>query len=81
MTRLLAAPRRVLGRIRVAVATGAGWLALLIVPESSEEAAILVGMALLAGAFLLAGSPSLALGIPGALYVAIGLGFNLRRGR
>lgn len=71
--------RRLLERIRAAVAVPVGWLGLMVVPESGEEAAVLVGMALLAAGFLVAGMPALALSVPGALYVAIGLGFSLRR--
>jgi hypothetical protein len=81
MKRLLALPAAALERIRDAAATGVGWIELMVVPESGEEAAVLVGMALLAGGFLVAGVPALALLVPGTLYVAIGLGFNLRRGR
>lgn len=80
MRRIFGIPRAALGRIRDAVATGAGWIALMVVPESGEEAAVLVGMVLLAGGFLIAGAAPLALLVPGTLYVAIGLGFNLRRG-
>jgi hypothetical protein len=67
---LLAGPRRVFGPI-----------AAVFVPESGEEACVLLGLAMIAGAFLVAGLPALALGVPGALYIAIGLGFNLKRGR
>lgn len=54
-------------------------IAAFFVPANDEEAAVLFGLFLLAAAFLLAGFVPLALGVPGALYVAIGLGFNLRR--
>lgn len=48
-------------------------------PEGQKEAVVLYGLALLAAAFAAAGMPPLALGVPGALLVAIGLGFSLRR--
>jgi hypothetical protein len=66
----------------------AGVFAMLVIPDSAEEAAVLFGIVLLAGGFVawsvLDHSPAiaaLALLVPGALYVAIGLGLTLRRGR
>ncbi len=79
MKRILAIPAAVAGRVRDAAAAVVGWVALMVVPESGEEAAVLVGMVLLAAGFLVANMPALALLVPGTLYVAIGLGFNLRR--
>ncbi len=74
-------------RIRAGLAAFAGGaarlirgLALVVVPETSEEAVVEVGLLLVAGAFLLAGRPELALGVPGGLLVLIGLGFTFRRG-
>jgi hypothetical protein len=69
MTRLLI-PFRAIGRI----------LGQVLVPETSQEAVVEVGLVLLAAAFLSAGLVPLAIGVPGGLLVAIGLGFNLRRG-
>lgn len=62
-------------RIRAA----AGVLAGVFAPESGEEACVIVGCLLLAAAFLVAGLPALSLGVPGAIYVAVGLGFKFGR--
>lgn len=75
--------RRRLGAARDAALTpfraAAGLLANAFAPESSEEALVEVGLAGIAITLLVAGLPVLALGIPSALILAIGLGFNLRR--
>jgi hypothetical protein len=53
--------------------------ALVLVPDSPEEAAIIFGLALVTGGLLLAGLVPLALVVPGAVYVLIGLGFKFGR--
>jgi hypothetical protein len=52
---------------------------LILVPDSPEEAAVIFGLALVAGGLLLAGLAPLALVVPGAVYVLIGLGFKFGR--
>lgn len=47
----------------------------------TTEGAVMLGLVLIAAAFVVAGLLPLALGIPGACLVMIGLGFSLRRGR
>lgn len=79
MRRVIGILGRPFGVARRAVVAAAGIVAMVLVPESGEEAAVLMGMALLAGGFIVAGLPALALLVPGGLYVAIGLGFTLRR--
>ena len=48
-------------------------------PDGQREAVVLYGLALLAAGFVVGGHLDWALGLPGALLVAIGLGFSLRR--
>ncbi len=59
-------------------------LGMVFVPENDEEASVLVGLALIVPGFIVAWAISwtlaCALLVPGALFIAIGLGFNLRRG-
>lgn len=55
-------------------------LALALRPEpGTTEGAVMLGLALIAAGFLVAGLVPLALGVPGVLLVAVGLGFDLRR--
>ena len=75
MNRLRAARAAVAGAIRAIAAP----FALVLVPESSEEAAIIFGLVLISAALILAGQLPLALGVPGAVYVLIGLGFKFGR--
>ena len=59
---------------------GRGWA--VIRPEpGTTEGAVMIGLVLLAAAFIAAGLIPLALGVPGAVLVAVGLGFSLRRTR
>lgn len=71
--------RRIAGRLWSPVPVVGRTLSAVLVPESSEEAVVEVGLVLLAAGFVAAGLVPLALAVPGALLVAIGLGFNLRR--
>jgi len=71
--------RRAFSRARAIVAVPGRILAAVLVPESSEEAVVEAGLVGLAITFLVAGSVPLAIGVPSALLVAIGLGFDLRR--
>lgn len=49
-------------------------------PEpGTTEGAVMLGLALLASGFAVAGLWPLALGVPGALLFAVGLGLDLRR--
>ncbi len=55
-------------------------LVLALRPEpGTTEGAVMLGLVLIAAGFLAAGLVPLALGVPGLLLVAIGLGFSLRR--
>lgn len=69
--------RRAGRAVRAAITGAAGVVAMVLVPESDAEATVLIGLALLAAGFLVAGLPALALLVPGGLYVAMGLGFTL----
>lgn len=81
MSRIRGFVERVAGGLRAA----AGPVLQVVIPESSQEACVLVGMLLLAVGFLVTGNrfgpdlSSLALLVPGTLYVLIGLGLNLGR--
>ena len=61
----------------------AGGIVGFILPESPEEWSVLAGMVLLAAWCLVdPGVPDpWAIAIPGVVYLALGLGFSLRRGR
>jgi hypothetical protein len=81
MRRLLGLAGALAERVTAAGRATAAALAMVVVPDSDEEAAVLLGLAGIAVTFLIRGQPDLAIGVPSALLVAIGLGFTLRRGR
>lgn len=70
-------------RLRAAAAAIAALSARVAAPFRPEpgttEGAVMLGLALLAGGFAVAGLWPLALGVPGALLFAVGLGLDLRR--
>lgn len=66
-------------RLRNAAAVLGRLFAAVFVPESSEEALVEFGAILIAAGFVAAGYLPLAMGVPGALFILIGLGFTLRR--
>jgi hypothetical protein len=68
-----------MNRLAGALRAIAAPFALILVPDSSEEAAIIFGLVLVSAALVLAGYLPLAVGVPGAVYVLIGLGFKFGR--
>lgn len=63
-------------RLHATAAMLARLLTAVFIPDSDQEASVLFGLGLLALMFILAGLPLLALGVPGTVYVLVGLGFR-----